>query len=392
VGFETRHVAGDIHGYGGPINLWVRFDQRGTLEQVVLRDHHETPAYIRGLGDWLSLFEGTPYDRPFGGPRGVDTLSGATVTCEAIQAILTRARARAGRELLGLTTGAGPPAPARPSFFERLVSSSRSAYVLVGLLLMVALYLWGRWWSRLLLLSASVAVFGFWLNVPFTLPDVGSLGLGVWPGSPDKALLVLGVLVLSLCFGQIWCGYGCPLGALQELLWIITHPGGWVGARGWGPARQLTPALEMRARYLKFFVAVLTLSYFWLSGNPAYLAVDPMPAAFTRHLSGVTVALLVVIGLGALWLFRPFCRYLCPVGALLAMTNKVRLLDRLGVGPSRPHGRCDLGVTSAGHVDCIRCHRCLPPTSPHVPPQRPDAPAGTRARRDARNATNTRTD
>jgi hypothetical protein len=363
VGFETRHVAGDIHGYGGPLNLWVRFDRRGTLEQVVLRDHHETPAYIRGLGDWLQLFEGHPYDRPFGGPRGVDTLSGATVTCEAIQAILTRARARAGRELLGLTGPAGPPPRGRPSFVSRFLSwfsSARSWIVLAGLALMVLLYLGGRYRARIGFLALSVAVFGFWLNVPFTLPDVASLGLGAWPGAADKALLVLGVVLLSLCFGQIWCGYGCPFGALQELLWLATHPRGWAGARGLGPARQLTPSLEMHARYLKFFLAVLTLSYFWISSNPAYLDLDPMPTAFTRHVPAAVVGLLVVIGMGALWLFRPFCRYLCPAGALLAMTNKVRLLDRLGVGPHRPYGRCDLGVTSDGHVDCIRCHRCLP--------------------------------
>ena len=57
------------------------------------------------------------------------------------------------------------------------------------------------------------------------------------------------------------------------------------------------------------------------------------------------------------WAERFWCRYLCPVGALLSLTNKLALLDRFA--PRRRFEHCDLGVRHTYDVDCVRCNRCL---------------------------------
>jgi hypothetical protein len=385
VGFETRHVAGDIHGYAGPINLWVRFDAEGTLEQVLVRQHQETPSYIKGVPAWLGLVEGHRLKQPLTGPDGVDALSGATVTSKAILQILERARARAASDLLGLA----PPAPVKrgPSFWARLFDGPRAWVVLCFLVLLIPLSRWGGWRARLVGLVTSVVVLGLWLNVPFATVDVASLSLGALPGAGgEKAVLVLGVLVLSVAFGQVWCGYGCPFGALQELLWLIPHPRGIHAEAGLGGARTISPGLEMRARYLKFFLLALVLSFFWISGDTAYLALDPMTSAFSSKMPGHVLLILALLGVASLIYFRPFCRYLCPAGAFLALFNKLRLADRLDdrlpdrladrlggqlLSRRRAPARCDLGVTSQGHVDCLKCNRCLTrlptPTAPAAP-------------------------
>ncbi len=360
MGFETRHVAQDVRGYAGPINLWVRFDSRGTLEKVILRGHNETPSYIRGIRGWLELLEGRRMSQPLTGPRGVDALSGATVTSEAILEILERSRERAARDLLGMS----PPSGASPerSLLGRLFDGPRAYVVLLFFLLLVPVYLWGGWRARLVGLVASVLVLGVWLNVPFTLVDLASLCLGVLPGGGEKAVAVLGVLLISLAFGQIWCGQGCPFGAAQELLWLVTHPRGVDSGAGLGTASTVSAALELRARYLKFPLAALVLCLFWISGDSAYLAVDPMTTAFSDRMPGYAAVVVVVIGLGALVYFRPFCRYLCPAGAFLALSNKLRLLERLRtirLTRRRAVARCDLGVTWQEDVDCLRCNRCL---------------------------------
>jgi polyferredoxin len=54
---------------------------------------------------------------------------------------------------------------------------------------------------------------------------------------------------------------------------------------------------------------------------------------------------------------RFWCRYLCPLGALLALSNKVALAPRFA--PPRRFGHCDLGVRGEFDLDCIRCNRCL---------------------------------
>lgn len=360
MGFETRHVAPDVRGYAGPINLWVRFDAEGTLEQVLLRHHTETPTYVTGIPAWLGLLEGHRLGQPFTGRDGVDGLTGATVTAEAILQILERARGRAASDLLGLA----PPTPPEPSptFWARLFNGPKAWMVLGFLLLLIGLQRWGGWRARLVGLVASVVVLGLWLNVPFTTVDVASLSLGVLPGGGEKAVLVLGVLLLAVAFGQLWCGYGCPFGALQELLWLVVHPRGVSSAEGLGGGRTISGPLEMRARYLKFGLLTGVLCFYWISGDAAYLALDPMTSAFTTQMPGFVIGLLVILGVASLIYFRPFCRYLCPAGAFLALFNKLRLAERLGgqllVRP-RAVARCDLGVTGQAHLDCLKCNRCL---------------------------------
>lgn len=370
MGFESRHVAGELRGYAGPINLWVRLDTEATLEQVVLRHHQETPSYVTGIPAWLDLLRGHRLEQPFTGPQGVDALSGATVTSEAILQILERSRTRAASDLLGLE----PPAPVTrsPSFWARLFDGPKAWVVLCFLVLLIPLSRWGGWRARLWGLVFSVVVLGFWLNVPFALVDVASLSLGALPGGGEKAVLVLAVLVLSVAFGQLWCGYGCPFGALQELLWLIPHPRGIRGEAGLGGARTISPGLEMRVRYLKFFLLAMVLCFFWISGDAAYLALDPMTSAFSSKMPGYVLLMLALLGVSSLIYFRPFCRYLCPAGAFLALFNKLRLAERLPgqiLSRRRDLTRCDLGVTSQGHLDCLKCNRCL---------VAPSAPAGDR--------------
>jgi polyferredoxin len=77
--------------------------------------------------------------------------------------------------------------------------------------------------------------------------------------------------------------------------------------------------------------------------------------------------ILVIAGLvliGALFYYRFWCRYLCPMGALLALGNKFALLQRWA--PRRRFKHCDLGVREDFDVDCIRCNRCLTGKDTHL--------------------------
>ena len=68
-------------------------------------------------------------------------------------------------------------------------------------------------------------------------------------------------------------------------------------------------------------------------------------------------ALIGVTLVGALFYVRFWCRYFCPFGAFLALSNKLALWHRLA--PRRRFEHCDLGVRDEFDIDCIRCSRCL---------------------------------
>jgi polyferredoxin len=210
------------------------------------------------------------------------------------------------------------------------------------------------------------------------------------------------VLVLTLAFGRVWCGWLCPLGTVLE----------WTGPRR---ARHRAPAARWRA--VKYLV-LLAIAVASLLGSQVLTFLDPItilsrtlatavwPAlrfttlqtsAVFYQFPAVWPALDVVhaavvqplfqdvqplFGLGLLmalffvglvilnrWAERFWCRYLCPLGGLLALLSKLSLLrrqvDSACAQCARCTHRCPTGTIDAqdGYrsdpAECIVCFDCL---------------------------------
>ncbi len=346
--FSTRHTAPNVRGYAGPIELLVTLGADGTLRRVELGRHQETPSYVNKVPEWLEGLAGLGPEQPL---SKVDTLTGATVTTKAILRILDRSRQRAMAELLGAAEARGSAQGPR-----RHVTW---AAVLAVLLLLAALasYLFLGHWTRLAILVASFGLYGLAWNIPLTALDLTLLVTSGLPSALSKVAVVGGALLLAVLFGQVWCGMLCPFGAAQELLWLGVHPRGLRAEAGLGQSRWVHPRLEQAARYAKYPLAALAASSFFLTGRQAFLLFDPMTWAFRGSWSLAEGLLVGLVAVGSLALYRPWCRYTCPVGALLSLGNKLSLLDRFRF--RRKISACDLGVRSARDVGCIRCNRCL---------------------------------
>ncbi|GAB6167102.1 hypothetical protein JCM19992_31020 [Thermostilla marina] len=158
-------------------------------------------------------------------------------------------------------------------------------------------------------------------------------------------------LVFALLFGRTFCAGVCPLGAIQELTAI--RP-------------QRVPAWIDHALGL-FPWIYLGVAVLYAATGTAYVICeyDPFVAFFRRTGSVEMVifgAALLVIGV---FVGRPYCRFLCPYGALLGLCSKVAN-KRVRIPPE----------------DCIRCRLCedscpyeaiLTPAEPLSPSQRPHA-------------------
>lgn len=185
-------------------------------------------------------------------------------------------------------------------------------------------------------------------------------------------LILLGVLL-----GRFICGFLCPFGWLQELLHHIPSPK--LSSERLKPLRYLKYAVLLVMVVLLPTVLVNELGM----GDPIFckylcpqgILEGAIPLALVN--TGIRSALgalftwkaavLSAVILLSVLFWRPFCKWLCPLGAFYALFNRVSLFQ-MQVNSHRcvSCGKCanvcpmDVDITqNANHAECIRCGRCI---------------------------------
>ena len=260
--------------------------------------------------------------------------------------------------------------------------------MLAALLVMGSAMVWRQVHSRWFWLPATLTLAYFGIIRGGCICPVGSVAnLSVGLVHPERVGILTGLMFLlplgvALSMGRIFCSAGCPLGALQHLL---------VGRS----LRRLPAAID---RFLRW-IPVLTLgATAWLAIRSACRLVcllDPYKTLFfsgygwlhrlMNHFQGGLVepgrfwvgdgtawAILVGALLTGFWVYRPFCRFLCPYGVLLGafavVAFKRRRIERSKcVQCGICEKTCPVRAISHDSLNqeleissfhCIQCNRC----------------------------------
>lgn len=186
------------------------------------------------------------------------------------------------------------------------------------------------------------------------------------------------LLITGAFFGRFICGFICPFGFFQDFLHKI-------------PTRKIKipTKIDKMLRYLKYlilaiFVIILPMSlvnkfgfsapYFCKYICPAGTLEAGLPLLITnpslRTMAGVLfnwkVAFLIIIILLSTIIYRPFCKYICPLGAIYALFNRFSILKmevdkEACINCMECERVCDMQVavlTNINGNECIRCGKC----------------------------------
>ncbi len=139
-------------------------------------------------------------------------------------------------------------------------------------------------------------------------------------------------LVFALFFGRVFCGGVCPFGALQDL----------VNVKNLRISRPLAKALGVIPWiYLSFtLIYALTRSQFLICRFDPFIGIFRLGGDFGLIVFGVALLILAV------FTGRPFCRFLCPYGALLSLVSAVSVKK--------------ITITPHKCVNCQLCHSSCP--------------------------------
>jgi polyferredoxin len=156
-------------------------------------------------------------------------------------------------------------------------------------------------------------------------------------------LMIIGI-ILAVLFGPIFCGWVCPLGALQE--WIAK-----VGKKIFKKKynKFIPYKYDKYLRYLRYIVLVWVIYMTAATGKIAFEEYDPFYTLFNLWsselaVSGLIILLLVVTA--SLFVERPWCKYACPYGAFLGVFNLFRIF-----GVERNTSTC---------ISCTMCDKSCP--------------------------------
>ncbi len=183
--------------------------------------------------------------------------------------------------------------------------------------------------------------------------------------SSSFVLMGLG-FVVALLFGALFCGYICPFGTFQE----------WIGKLG----RKMFPKrfnkfvpekLDKILRYLRYAVLIIVVYQTATTALLVFQNIDPYYALFNFFTNEVAISAYIVLGaviIASFFIERPWCKYLCPYGALLGVFNTFRIFKlRRNSSTCISCEKCDTACPMNIEVSrketirshqCISCHRC----------------------------------
>ena len=184
-------------------------------------------------------------------------------------------------------------------------------------------------------------------------------------------------ILLGVMLGRFICGFLCPFGWFQDLLHKI-------------PGKKLSTAKLKPLRYLKYVILVvfvILLPAFVTNslgmGDPFFckyicpqgvlegaiplsLANSGIRAAL-GHLFTFKFTILALFIILSILFYRPFCKWICPLGAIYSLFNKVSFLKiqvdhEKCVGCQKCSRVCKMDVNvvdTPNHPECIRCGECM---------------------------------
>ena len=169
-----------------------------------------------------------------------------------------------------------------------------------------------------------------------------------------SSILIIAIILLSVIFGAIWCGWLCWLGALQEFIFQQNK----INILKTKKAQKILFCIQAVA-----FVALVI--WIILSQRPVLCNYDPFISVFRLKIFNwtgyFTVPLLL---LSSLFIYRPFCRLLCPIGFLLYLVKYLPFAKKMKIvgctDCKRCHSYCKMNALQDKEVgkNCIMCGEC----------------------------------
>lgn len=388
-----------IPAYSGkPISTFVAVDMTGTIVGVRIV-HHEEPILLAGVSEaqlaaYVEQYRGINARQRIkvggdarAGYATVDAISGATITMMVINQTISKTLQQVAdaRGLLGGGARKYVAMQADDSLsIWRVVWRERAfriAVLVAALAVLTLILLFQDWLARhprlLLYIRDGYLVFTVVFIGWYALAQLSVINVLTFVHAMmhdfrwetfliDPLMFILWgfVAITLLLWGRgVYCGWLCPFGALQEL---INQTARKFKVRQW----EFPDVVHERLWALKYVILLLLFGVSLQSLETAerYAEVEPFKTAMTLRFQREWGYLLYAVALLAISAINRkfYCKYVCPLGAALAIPARQRLFDWLrrrkecGKPCQICANECEVrAINATGEINVNECHYCL---------------------------------
>lgn len=229
------------------------------------------------------------------------------------------------------------------------------AYAIIATLVIVILLRKGKFSRRKGYIFLVVStLFGFLVFAPMLPLQLQTILMGnvkqIEAPLPLAIVVLVVFIVLAFAFGRSFCGHVCPIGTIQELIYLL-------------PSKKMkisNKAITIVFRLI-FSIAFVILAVAFSIGLLKYLGVKDF---FHLDTASVFFWVFLAIAFISIFLYRPFCRLACPYGVLLSLAvikgrfklkrneNCINCKKCIEACPTNEVGWTDL------KQECYMCYRC----------------------------------
>jgi polyferredoxin len=178
----------------------------------------------------------------------------------------------------------------------------------------------------------------------------------------ENMIWFLALIPITYLFHKVWCGWICHLGALQEFLFI--------------PAAKLkfleSKKSQKVIKYLRYIFVFTLIIQVVITHSYLFDQIDPFRTAYNLGYNATYTEwiLLGLLILSSIFIYRPFCQSVCPIGLVLGWVTKIKGASVIGTGNdcvscSVCGNACNInaitkkqGNSQLDNKDCIACGEC----------------------------------
>lgn len=187
------------------------------------------------------------------------------------------------------------------------------------------------------------------------------------------------VVFLSIFIGRFFCGWMCAFGTFNDLVFRFSQ-------KAFKKKFKLPEQVDNYLKYIKYVILIGIIIFIWSMNLSFSSSINPWDAfaqlpQFNSMVKEIPLAFISLgfITVGAMFIERFFCRYLCPLGAVLSITSKFKIMKINK--PTEKCGKCRLcsidcpmginlsKVQAVDSGECISCFNCVdicPRSNPHL--------------------------